>query len=86
MTRYLELHTKICIVTLSIANNDNNAITVGKEVNDLMKVIHGSEGYASKVKTAPWRSKQPNMYVLKYIKGGKYPEAEVGKYVYAVTC
>ena len=28
--------------------------------------------------------KQSNLEVLKYIKGGKYPEAEVGKYVYAV--
>ena len=36
------------------------------------------------------RSKQhhgkekPNLEVAKYIKGGKYPEAEVGKYVYEV--
>ena len=29
-------------------------------------------------------SKEPNLGVLKYIKGGKYLNAEVGKYVYAV--
>ena len=28
--------------------------------------------------------KQYNLEVLKYIKGGKYPEVEVGQYVYAV--
>ena len=34
---------KQCIVTLSIVNNNNNAIVVGKAVNALMKVIHGIE-------------------------------------------
>ena len=43
---------KRCIVALSIAKNDNNAITVGKTVNALMKVIHGIEGDANKVKIA----------------------------------
>ena len=34
-------HTiKICLVNLSIENNDNNSIAVGKEVNALMLVIH----------------------------------------------
>ena len=41
------------------------------------------------LKEMPTRSKflhgkQPNLGVLKYIKGGKYSDAEVGKYVYAV--
>ena len=71
-------------MNLSITNNYNNAITVGKAVNELMKVIHGIEGYANRVKIAPWKSKQPNLEVLKYTKGGKYPESEVGKYVYVV--
>ena len=56
---------------------------MGKGVNALTKVIHGIEGDAYKVKIAPRKSKQPNLEVLKYIKGGKYPEAEVGKYLYA---
>ena len=30
------------------------------------------------------KKKKPNLEVLKYTKGGKHPEAEVGKYVYAV--
>ena len=57
---------------------------MGKVVNALAKVIHGIEGDSNKVKTEPWKSKQPNLEVLKYIKGGKYPEIEVEKYVYAV--
>ena len=74
---------KICLVTLSINNNGNNTIAVGRSVNALMKLIHHIEGDANKVKIAPWKSKQPNLGVLKYTKGGKYPEAEVEKYVYA---
>ena len=31
---------KICLVTLSIAKNDINAITIGKAVNELIKLIH----------------------------------------------
>ena len=63
------------LITLSITKNNNNTITVGKAVNALMKVIHGIEGYANKVKIAPWKSKQPNQEFMKYIKGVKYPEA-----------
>ena len=64
--------------------NDNNAIAVGKAVNVLMKVIHGIEVDANKVKTSPCKIKQPNLEVMKYIKGGKYPKAEVWKYIYSV--
>ena len=71
---------KRCLVTLSIANNYNNAIVVGKVVNALMKVINFIEVDANKVKIYPWKSKQPNLEVLKYIKGGKHPEVEVGEY------
>ena len=74
---------KKCLVTLSIANN-NNAIVVGKAVNALMKVIHGIEGDSNNVKISPCKIKQPNLDVLKYIKGDKYPEGEVGKYIYDV--
>ena len=49
-----------------------------------MKVIHGIEGDANKIKIAPCKSKQPKLEVMRYTKGGKYPEAEVGKYVYSV--
>ena len=56
---------KICLVTLSIANNDNNATTVGKAVNAPMKGIHGIEGDYNKVKIDPWKSKQPNLEVMK---------------------
>ena len=73
-----------CLVTISIAMNNNNAITVGKAVNALMKVVHGIDRYTNKVKIAPWKIKQPNMEFLKYIKGGRYPKTEVGKYVYAI--
>ena len=76
--------SKDAFVILSIMNNDNNAIAVIKSVNVLIKVINGIEGDANKVIIAPWKSKQPNLDVLKYIKRGKYPKAEVGKYVYAV--
>ena len=72
------------LFTLSTENDDSNAIAVGKAVNARMKVIYGISGDANKVKIAPWKSKQPNLEVLKYINGGKYPKAEVGKYVYAV--
>ena len=54
-------------------------IEVSKAVNTLMKVIHGIEEDTNKVKIAAWKIKQPNLEVLNYIKGGKYPEAEVGK-------
>ena len=49
-----------------------------------MKVIHGIEGYSNKDSIAPCKIKQPNLEVLKYIKGGKYPKSEVGENVYAV--
>ena len=52
---------KICLVTLSINNNGNNTIAVGRSVNALMKLIHHIEGDANKVKIAPWKSKQPNL-------------------------
>ena len=52
---------------------------MGKAVNALIKVIHGIKGDSNKVKIAPRKSKQPNLEVLKYIKGGKYSEEEVGK-------
>ena len=63
---------KICLVTLSITKNNNNTIAVGTAVNALMKVIHGIEGDAKKFKISPWKSKQPNLEVPKYIQGGKY--------------
>ena len=50
----------------------------------LEKVIHGVEGDANKFNMAPWKSKQHYLEVLKYIKGGEYPNAEVGKYLYDV--
>ena len=75
---------KICLVTLPIADYDNNTTTVCKAVNVLMKVIHGIEGDANRVKIDLWKSKQPNLEVLKYIIGGEYPKEEVGKYTYAV--
>ena len=62
-------------VTLPIANNDNNAISVCTVVNALMEVIHGIDVDANKFKIPLWRSKQPNLEVLKYIKDGKYPDA-----------
>ena len=74
---------KICLVNTSITNNNNNAITVVKAINGLMKVINCIKVDSNKVKIASRKSKQPNLEVLKYIKGGKYPEAEVGKYTYA---
>ena len=49
-----------------------------------MKVIHGIEGDSNNVKISPFKSKQTNLEFLKYIKGEKYPDEEVGKYVYAV--
>ena len=55
-----------------------------KAVNAMRKVIHDIEGYYEKVKIARWKSKQFNLEVLKYIKDGKFPEAEFGKYLYAV--
>ena len=75
---------KICLDTLSIVKDDNNAIAVGKAVNVLIKVIHVIEENANKVKIAPQKIKQPSLEVLKYINGVKYPEAEVGKHAYAV--
>ena len=64
--------------------NDTNAVVVGKVFYGLMKVIHGIEGNAYKVKIIPWKSKKPNLDILKYTKEGKYPEVGVGKYIYAV--
>ena len=64
------LNLKQCLVTLSIANNDNNAIAVGKAFNTLIKVIHEIEGDSNKVKIAPRKFNQPNLDVLHYIKGG----------------
>ena len=52
---------KICLVILSIVNNNNNLIAVVKAVNALMKVIHGIEVYSNKVIIAPRKSKQPNL-------------------------
>ena len=75
---------KICLVTLSITKKDNNTIAVGKVVNAMMKIINDTEGDSNRVKISPWKSKQPNLEVMKYIKGGKYPESEVSKCVYAV--
>ena len=54
-----------------------------------MKVIHDIEGDSNKVKITLFKIKQNNLEVMEYIKGVKYPKAEVGKYVYAVrviTC
>ena len=62
-----------CLVNLSTTNNDNNTIAADKAVNALLKVIHGIEGDAKKVKIAPCKIKQSNLEVLKYIKGGEYP-------------
>ena len=56
---------KILLVTLYIAKNNNNPITVGKAVTVLMKVIHGIEGYSNKVKIAPRKSKEPNLEIMK---------------------
>ena len=75
---------KICLFTVFIVKNDNNATTVGKAVNALMKLIHVIEVYANKVKIAQWKRKKTNLEVMKYTKDRKYPEAEVGKYVFAV--
>ena len=49
-----------------------------------MKVINYIEGGANKVKIVLLKIKQPSLDVMTYIKGGKYPEEEVGKYVYSV--
>ena len=49
-----------------------------------MKVIHDIEGDSNKVKITLFKIKQNNLEVMEYIKGVKYPKAEVGKYVYAV--
>ena len=58
--------------------NDNNATTVGKAANALMKLIHFIEGYSKKVKIAPWKSKYPNLGFLKYIKGENTPRQMLG--------
>ena len=57
---------------------------MGKAFNSLMKVIHYIEGDARNVKIAPCKIKELNLKVMKYIKYVKYPEAEVGKYVYSI--
>ena len=55
-------HTfKRFLVTLSIAKNNKNTITVVKTVNVLMKVIHDSEVNTNKVKIELWKSKQTNL-------------------------
>ena len=64
--------------------NNNNTIAVVKAVNALMKVKHDIEGDSNMIKISLWKSKQPNLEVLKYIKCSKYPETEVRKYLYAV--
>ena len=64
--------------------SDNNAIAGGKVFYALMKLIHVIEVDSNNVRMAPWKSKRPNLDVLKYIRGGKYPEAKVGKVVYSV--
>ena len=64
--------------------NNNKVTAVVKSINALIKLIHDIEGDVNKIKIAPWKIKQPNLEVLKYIKGEKYPKEEVGKYVYAV--
>ena len=56
---------KRCFFTLSIANNYNNKIAVGKAVNALIKVIHCIEVDTDKVKIAPWKIKQPNLEVMR---------------------
>ena len=45
----------------------------------LMEVIHGIEVNSNKVKISPWKIKQDNLDIIKYIKGGKFSEAELGK-------
>ena len=67
-----------------MAKIDKNAIAVCEAVNLLMKLIHCIKVDANKVKIVPWKSKQPNLEFMKYIKGGKYPNVEIGKFVYAV--
>ena len=62
---------KQCLVTLSIKKNGNNLIAVGKTVNALTKVIDDIEGDSNEVKLEQWKINRPNLYVLKYIKGGK---------------
>ena len=79
-----KLTLKKWLVPLSIANNYSNEIAVEKAINVLMKVIHGIKGHANRVKIDPWKSKQTNLEVLKYIKGGTYPKSEVGKYIFDV--
>ena len=50
----------------------------------MMKVMHSIEGDSKKFKITPWKSRQPTLEFMNYIKGGKKPVAEVGKYVYDV--
>ena len=68
-----------------MVKNDNNAIAVVKAVNALMKAINVIEGYGNKVKISPWRRKRPNLEVLKYIKGEKYPDSEKLGNVYMLS-
>ena len=75
---------KICLVTLSIPKNNNNAIAVVTAVNVLMKVINGIEIDVNKVTISPLKIKQPNLEVLKYIKDVKYLEVKFSKYIYVV--
>ena len=48
---------KICLVTLFVVRNDNNAIAACKTVNGTNEVIFGIEGDANKVKTKPQKIK-----------------------------
>ena len=62
----------------------NYDILSSLSILSLYDVIYVIEGDSNKVKIAPCKIKQPNLEFLKYIKGGKHPEEEVGKYIYAV--
>ena len=62
---------KIFLVTLSTVRKVKNSIAVSKAVKRIIKVIHGIEGDAQKVKISPWKIKQPNLEFMKYIKAEK---------------
>ena len=46
-----------------------------------MEVIHSIKGGRRKIKTSPWKSKQPSVNTVSVITGGKDPEVQVAKYV-----
>ena len=56
-----------------------NAIALGKAVIALIKVIQGIKGDDNKVKIYPCKRKKTNIDIIKYIKGGEYSKAEIGK-------